>query len=58
VIKLAAAGDHRLLIDGPRVWAETVPNIEIAVVTATAGELPLDSPELVRRGVAQPVVAR
>jgi DNA-binding NarL/FixJ family response regulator len=46
VIKLAAVEDHRLLIDGLRAWAETIPDIEIAVVTATVDELLLDSPEL------------
>ena len=45
MIKLAAVEDHRLLIDGLRAWAETVPDIEIAVVTATVDEFLLDSPE-------------
>ena len=44
MIKLAAVEDHRLLIDGLRAWAETVPDIEIAVVTATVDAFLLDSP--------------
>ena len=44
MIKLAAVEDDRLLIDGLRAWAETVPDIEIAVVTATVDAFLLDSP--------------
>jgi len=44
VIKLAAVENHRLLIDGLRAWAETVPDIEIAVVAATVDAFLLDSP--------------
>ena len=44
MIKLAAVEDHRLLIDGLRAWAETVPDIEIAMVTATVDAFLLDSP--------------
>ena len=44
MIKLAAVEDHRLLIDGLRAWAETVPDIEIAVVAATVDAFLLDSP--------------
>jgi len=39
VIELAAIEDNRLLIDGLRAWAETVPDIHLAVVAATVDEL-------------------
>jgi len=39
VIELAAVEDNRLLIDGLRAWAETVPDIRLVVVTASVDEL-------------------
>jgi two-component system, NarL family, nitrate/nitrite response regulator NarL len=39
VIKLAAVEDNLLLIDGLRAWVATVPDIDIAVVTATVDDL-------------------
>jgi len=39
VIELAAIEDNRLLIDGLRAWAKTVPDIHLAAVTATVDEL-------------------
>ena len=43
MIELAAVEDNRLLIDGLRAWAQTVPDIRLAVVTATVDELLRDS---------------
>jgi two-component system, NarL family, nitrate/nitrite response regulator NarL len=39
MIKLAAIEDNLLLIDGLRAWAATVPDIDIAAVTATVDDL-------------------
>jgi two-component system, NarL family, nitrate/nitrite response regulator NarL len=39
MIKLAAIEDNLLLIDGLRAWAATIPDIEIAAVTATVDDL-------------------
>ena len=39
MIELAAIEDNRLLVDGLRAWAETVPDIRLALVTATVDEL-------------------
>jgi two-component system, NarL family, nitrate/nitrite response regulator NarL len=39
VIELAAIEDNRLLIDGLRAWAKTVPDMHLAAVTATVDEL-------------------
>ncbi len=39
MIELAIIEDNRLLIDGLRAWAQTVPDIHLAVVTATVDEL-------------------
>ncbi len=44
MIELAAIEDNLLLIDGLRAWAATVPDIEIAVVTASVDGLLRGSP--------------
>ena len=44
MIKLAAIEDNLLLIDGLRAWAATVPDIDIAAVTATVADLVRNRP--------------
>ena len=39
MIELAVIEDNRLLVDGLRAWADTTPDIRLAVVTATVDEL-------------------
>jgi two-component system, NarL family, nitrate/nitrite response regulator NarL len=39
VIELAAIEDNRLMIDGLRAWARTLPDIHLAAVTDTVGGL-------------------
>ena len=39
MIELAAIEDNRLLIDGLRAWAETLPDVHLAAVTATVDGL-------------------
>jgi DNA-binding NarL/FixJ family response regulator len=44
MVKLAAIEDNLLLIDGLRAWAATVPDIDIAAVTATVADLVRNRP--------------